>query len=49
MSEEELLSHGGNQSMNHCDFMFGTEKMSVTGIKDDGEEVEIFRDGNFVI
>lgn len=49
MSEEELLSHGGNQSMNHVDFMFGTKEMRVTGIGNDGTEVEIFRNGNFVI
>lgn len=49
MSEEELLFHGGNQSMNHVDFMFGTREMRVTGIKEDGSEVAIFKDGNFVI
>ena len=49
MSEEELISHGGNQSMNHVDFMFGTKEMRVTGIENDGTEVEIFRNGNFVI
>ena len=49
MSEEELLSHGGNQSMNHVDFMFGTKEIRVTGIENDGTEVEIFRNGNFVI
>ena len=49
MSEEELLSHGGNQSMNHVDFMFGTREMRVTGIREDGSEVAIFKDGNFVI
>ena len=49
MSEQELLSHGGNQSMNHVDFMFGTKEMRVTGIENDGTEVEIFRNGNFVI
>ena len=49
MSEEEILSHGGNQSMNHVDFMFGTKEMRVTGIENDGTEVEIFRNGNFVI
>ena len=49
MSEEELLFHGGNQSMNHVDFMFGTREMRVTGIKEDGSEVALFKDGNFVI
>ena len=49
MSEEELESKGGNNSMNHEDFMFGTADMKVTGIKADGTEVVLFEKGNFVI
>ena len=48
MSEEELLAAGGNQSMNHVDFMFGTSDMEVTGIQEDGTEVTVFHNGNFV-
>lgn len=49
MNEEELKNVGGNSSMNHVDFMFGTADMTVTGIKEDGSEVEVFRNGNFCI
>ncbi len=49
MTEEELLVAGGNHSLNHVDFMFGTREMKITGIKADGSTVEIFRNGNFVI
>lgn len=49
MSEEELGQAGGNISMNHVDFMFGTADMSVTGIKEDGSEITIFENGNFII
>lgn len=49
MTEEALLAAGGNSSLNHVDFMFGTPEMKVTGIKTDGTEVELFRNGNFVI
>ncbi|MBE6104518.1 MAG: aminopeptidase, partial [Erysipelotrichaceae bacterium] len=49
MNEEELKKVGGNSSMNHVDFMFGTSDMTVTGIKEDGSEVEVFRNGNFCI
>ena len=49
MTEEELLAAGGNHSLNHVDFMFGTREMKITGIKADGSTVEIFRNGNFVI
>jgi len=49
MSEDELKAAGGNISMSHSDFMFGTEKMSVMGITFDDQEVVIFENGNFVI
>jgi aminopeptidase len=33
--------------MTHVDFMVGSADMSITGITADGEEVAVFRDGNF--
>src|SRR5690606_12403622 len=45
MSEEELEAHGVNDSMNHEDFMIGTEDLSIVGITSEGEEIEIFKDG----
>ncbi|MBQ6654791.1 MAG: aminopeptidase [Erysipelotrichaceae bacterium] len=48
MSQEEIYEKGGNDSMNHVDFMFGTADMKVTGIREDGSEVPVFRDGDFV-
>ena len=48
LSEEELLEKGYNKSMNHVDFMFGSEDMDVDGITYDGKVVPIFRKGNFV-
>ena len=48
MSEEELKEHGANDSFQHEDFMFGTEKMEVDGILADSTTVSIFREGNFV-
>ncbi|MCR4672719.1 MAG: aminopeptidase [Lachnospiraceae bacterium] len=49
MTREELLAAGGNYSMNHVDFMFGTRGMSVAGIQEDGTAVTVFENGNFVI
>ncbi len=49
MTTEELYELGGNDSMNHADFMFGTEDMEVTGVTWDGKEVQVFEKGNFVI
>jgi len=49
MTEEERVDEGLNVSDNHQDFMFGSADMSIVGITADGEEVVIFKDGNFVI
>lgn len=48
MSEEELLAADVNQSLTHVDFMFGNEDMKVIGIKEDGTQVTVFENGNFV-
>lgn len=47
MSEEELKERGMNSSMTHVDFMIGSADLEITGITHDGEEVAVFRNGNF--
>lgn len=47
MSEEELIEHGLNRSAVHVDFMIGSDKMDVDGIKADGTVVPIFRNGEW--
>lgn len=47
MSKEALLSAGVNDSATHVDFMLGTDDMNITGIKADGTEVPVFRDGDW--
>ncbi len=49
LSEEELSKIGANVSMTHVDFMFGSADMHIVGTCFDGTEVEVFKDGNFVI
>lgn len=49
LSEEDLYAKGGNNSLIHVDFMFGSSDMEVTGVKDDGTEITVFKNGNFVI
>lgn len=49
MSEEEIKNHNLNICDNHVDFMIGTSDMNITGITNDGEEIEIFVNGNFHI
>jgi len=45
---EELVAKGGNDSLVHIDFMFGTADMRIVGIKKDGTEVVFFDKGEFV-
>ena len=47
LSTDELIALGGNDSLIHVDFMFGTQDMNVTGIKQDGKEVLFFENGEF--
>jgi aminopeptidase len=49
MKVEELEKLGYNNSMSHSDFMFGSSDMNIVGITKDGKEIQIFKDGNFVI
>ena len=49
MSEDQRKLEGINVSDNHQDFMFGSSDMSITGITSSGEEIVVFKDGNFVI
>lgn len=49
MSEEELLAHGVNVASCHNDFMIGTPKMKVTGIRKDGTVVKVMEEGDFVL
>ena len=49
LSEEELDNTGLNSSIEHVDFMVGTEDLEITGITADGRAVEVFRKGNFAV
>ncbi|MEH7255821.1 aminopeptidase [Neobacillus niacini] len=49
MSQEELLKNGMNTSIVHVDFMIGSDKMDIDGIKQDGTIVPIFRNGDWAI
>ncbi len=48
-SDEEMAAHGGNIfHEQHEDFMVGTPDLTITGIKDDGSETVIFKNGEWV-
>lgn len=47
MSEEELIKAGLNRSLTHVDFMVGSDKMNIDGIREDGTRVPVFRNGDW--
>lgn len=47
LSDEELLALDINVSLEHEDFMIGTSDLSIVGTTFKGEEIQIFKDGNF--
>ena len=49
LTTDELYELGGNDSMEHVDFMFGSEDMHITGTTYDGKQIVVFDKGNFVI
>ena len=48
LSEEEKKKLGMNTSMVHVDFMVGGPELEVLGIKEDGSQVVLLQDGNWV-
>lgn len=46
-SKKELFELGLNDSLEHVDFMIGTEDLQIEGITVDEKKVTIFKDGNF--
>lgn len=47
--EEDLIPLGYNKSIVHVDFMIGSKDLSIIGIKEDGTEIAVFENGDFVI
>lgn len=49
MTEEELAAKGSNLSLIHVDFMVGGPELNIIAYEKDGNEVELFKNGNWVI
>ena len=47
MDDDALQANGLNESVIHVDFMVGTDDLSITGIKEDGTEIPVFRNGDW--
>ena len=48
LSREELIAQGVNDSLIHVDFMVGTSDICIIGIYEDGREVVVMDDGEYV-
>ena len=47
MTKEARTEHGMNESLIHVDFMVGSDKLDITGIKKDGNELTVMKGGRF--
>ena len=47
MTTEEAHRHGINDSIIHVDFMIGADDLEITGIRPDGTQVPVFRNGTW--
>lgn len=49
MSKEELEKAGANYSLIHNDFMIGSKDLDIIAEKENGEKIQIFKNGNWAI
>ncbi|NLB19294.1 MAG: aminopeptidase [Clostridium sp.] len=49
MTQEELDKKGANYSLIHVDFMVGGPELQITAYRKNGEEVQLFKDGNWTV
>lgn len=47
MTPEDIAAKGGNSSLIHVDWMIGSDKVDIDGIKQDGTRVPVFRQGEW--
>jgi aminopeptidase len=47
MTSEDFVERGGNTSLIHSDFMFGSGDLDIDGILPDGKVEAVFEDGEW--
>lgn len=47
LSQDAITAKGGNSSLIHIDWMIGSDKVDIDGIKPDGSRVPVFRKGEW--
>ena len=48
LSQDQIAAQGGNSSLIHIDWMIGSDKVDIDGIKADGTRVPVMRRGEWV-
>ncbi len=47
LTPEQIAAQGGNKSLIHIDWMIGSDKIDIDGVKADGSRVPVFRKGEW--
>jgi aminopeptidase len=47
LSQEQIKAQGGNSSLIHIDWMIGSDKVDIDGVKQDGSRVPVMRKGEW--
>jgi aminopeptidase len=47
LSPEQIAAQGGNKSLIHIDWMIGSDRIDIDGVKPDGAKVPVFRKGEW--
>ncbi|MBY5899953.1 aminopeptidase [Rhizobium leguminosarum] len=47
LSQEQIKAQGGNSSLIHIDWMIGSDKVDIDGLKPDGSRVPVMRQGEW--
>jgi aminopeptidase len=48
LTPEQIAAQGGNKSFIHIDWMIGSDKIDIDGLRSDGSRVAVFRQGEWV-
>jgi aminopeptidase len=47
LTTQQIVARGGNQSLIHIDWMIGSDKTDIDGIRADSSRVPVFRQGEW--
>ena len=47
LTPEQIAAQGGNKSFIHIDWMIGSDRVDIDGVREDGSRVPVFRKGEW--